>query len=176
MSSKPGLQESLVMLWAGENPALHSILLERLQSADIPYTDKAMGDDQVALTADTLPIDWKPRFGFEVAVLSWDLPYAKQILEKLLDEDLENVEIPAQDGVPAQKPPRVSTTEEHLTVEVWSGTDDRVALFLSAAMRENQIPIRVEKPEERIKILVSALHEKRAKEVAREITEGVPPQ
>ncbi len=48
------------MLWAGENPALHWMLLERLQAADIPFSDKTLGDDQVALTADPLPIDWKP--------------------------------------------------------------------------------------------------------------------
>jgi hypothetical protein len=121
MSSKPNFQGSLVMLWAGENPALHWVLLERLQAADIPFSDKTLGDDQVALTADPLPIDWKPRFGFEVAVLSLDLPAAKEILEKLLDEDLEDVEIPAQDGAPAEEPPLVVTTEKHPTVEVTTG-------------------------------------------------------
>lgn len=83
MSSKSGFQGSLVMLWAGENPVLHWVFLEGLQAAGIPYTDKALGDDQVTLTADTLPIDWKPRFGFEVVVLSSDLPGAKETLEKL---------------------------------------------------------------------------------------------
>jgi hypothetical protein len=90
------------MLWAEENPALHWVLLERLRAADTPFSDKTLGDDQVALTADPLPIDWKPRFGFEVAVLSPDLLAAKEILEKLLDEDLEDVEIPAQDGAHAE--------------------------------------------------------------------------
>jgi hypothetical protein len=74
MSSKPSPRQSLIMLWAGDNPTFHWVLLERLQAADIPFSDKAPGDDQVALTADPLPIDWKPHFGFEVAVLSLDLP------------------------------------------------------------------------------------------------------
>jgi hypothetical protein len=43
MSSKPGPQGSLVMLWAGENPALHRVLLERLQAADIPFSDLVCG-------------------------------------------------------------------------------------------------------------------------------------
>ena len=176
MSSKPGLQGSLVMLWAGENPALHSALLERLQAADIPFSDKTLGDDQVALTADPLPIDWKPRFGFEVAVLSPELPAAKEILEKLLDEDLEDVEIPAQDVVPVEKPPLVVTTEKHPTVEVWSGSDDRIAQFLTAAMQENKIPIHLENPGEQTKICVSATNEKQAREIVREIIEGAPPE
>jgi len=176
MSSKPSLQGSLVMLWAGENPALHCVLLERLQAADIAFSDKTMGDDQVALTADPLPIDWKPRFGFEVAVLSLDLPVAKEILEKLLDEDLEDVEIPAQDVTPAEEPRLVVTTEKRPMVEIWSGDDDRIAQFVTAAMQESQIPIRLENPGERTEIYVSAADEKRAREIVREIVEGAPPE
>ena len=176
MSSKPSPQESLVMLWAGENPVLHWVLLERLQAVDIPFSDKTLGDDQVALTADPLPIDWKPRFGFEVAVLSLDLPAAKEILEKLLDEELESIEIPAQDGAPLEEPPAAMTTERHTTVEVWSGNDDRTAQFLTAAMRENEIPIHLENLGEQSKICVSTANEKQAKEIVREIVEGAPPE
>ena len=175
MSSKPSPQDSLVMLWAGENPAFHWVLLERLQAADIPFSDKTLGDNQVALTADPLPIDWKPRFGFEVAVLSLDLPTAKEILEKLLDEDLENVEIPAQDGARLEQPPIAMTSERGTTVEVWSGNDDRTAQFLNAAMRENEIPIHLENLGEQSKIYVSTANEKRAREIVREIVEGAPP-
>jgi hypothetical protein len=176
MASKPGLQGSLVMLWAGENPALHWTLLERLQAADIPFSDKTMGNDQVDLTADPLPIDWKPRFGFEVAVLSPDLPAAKELLEKLLEEDLGDVEIPAQDRAPAQEPPVVVTTEKQATVEVWSGDDDRAAQFLGAAMQENGIPVHLEHAGERTTMRVSAANEKRAKEIVREVVEGTPPE
>jgi hypothetical protein len=176
MSSKPSPQGSLVMLWAGENPALHWVLLERLQAAEIPFSDKTLGDDQVALTADPLPIDWKPRFGFEVAVLSPDLPAAREILEKLLDEDLEDVEIPAQDGAPVAQLPLVVTADKHPMVEVWSGNDNRIAQFLTAAMQENEIPIHLENPGEQTNIYVSAANEKRAREIVREIVEGVPPQ
>jgi hypothetical protein len=176
MSSKPSPQGSLVMLWAGENPAFHWVLLERLQAADIPFSDKALGDDQVALTADPLPIDWKPRFGFEVAVLSLDLRAAKEILEKLLDEGLENVEIPAQDGARLEAPPAAMTSKGHTTVEVWSGKDDRMAQFLTASMRENEIPIHLENLGEHSKICVSTANEKRAREIVREIVEGAPPE
>src|SRR5256886_716922 len=52
MSSKPLRQGSFVMLWAGENPAVHADLLEELQAAGIPFADKSLGDDEVAPTAD----------------------------------------------------------------------------------------------------------------------------
>jgi hypothetical protein len=176
MSSKPLPQGSLVLLWAGENPAVHAALLEELQAADIPFSDKALGDDEVAPTADPLPIDWKPRFGFEVAVLSTDLAAAKQILEKLLDEEPADLEIPAQDDAAAAEPPLVSATETRPTVEVWNGTDERVAQFLTAAMQENEIPIHLENPGEQTRIYVSAANEKRAREIVREIVEGAPPR
>jgi hypothetical protein len=113
MSSKPLPQGSVVLLWAGEDPALHSALLEQLESAAIPFVDKSLGDDEVAPTADTLPIDWKPRFGFEVAVFSPHLPAAQQILEKLLGEEPEDLELPEQDGAPGAELPLVSITETH---------------------------------------------------------------
>jgi hypothetical protein len=171
----PEDQGSVVLVWAGEDPALHTSLLEQLEAAEIRYSDKVLGDDEVAPTADPLPIDWKPRFGFEVAVLSVDFAAAQAILEKLLDEEPADLEIPAQDEAPSAEPTLVFTTELHPTVEVWSGMDDRIAQFLTAAMQENEIPIHLETAGELTKMLVSAANEARAREIVREITEGAPP-
>jgi len=176
MSSKPIPQGSLVLLWAGEDPAVHAALLEELEVAEIPFSDKSLGDDEVAPTADPLPIDWKPRFGFEVAVLSTDLAAAQEVLEKLLEEEPADLEIPAQDGVATTEPPLVVATEAHPTVEVWKGNDDRIAQFLTAAMQENEIPIHIENPGDETRIYVSASNDKRAREIVREVVEGAPPQ
>ena len=176
MSSKPIPQGSLILLWAGEDPAMHAALLEELESAEIRFADKSFGDDEVAPTADPLPIDWKPRFGFEVAVLSPDLTAAQEILEKLLEEEPADIEIPAQDKANAAEPPLVSTTEEHGAAEVWNGSDERIAQFLTAAMQENEIPIHLENPGEQTRIYVSAANEKRAREIVREIVEAAPPK
>jgi len=176
MSSKPLRQGSFVMLWAGENPAVHADLLEELQAAGIPFADKSLGDDEVAPTADPLPIDWKPRFGFEVTVLSTDLAAAKEVLEKLLDEEPADVEIPARDDVAAAEPPLLVATETHPAVEIWNGNDDRMSQFLTSAMQENEIPMHLENPGEQTRIFVSAANEKRAREIVREIVEGAPPE
>jgi hypothetical protein len=176
MSSKPIPQGSLVLLWAGEDPAVHAALLEELEVAKIPFSDKSLGDDEVAPTADPLPIDWKPRFGFEVAVLSTDLAAAQEVLEKLLEEEPADLEIPAQDGVATTEPPLVVATETHPTVEVWKGNDDRIAQFLTAAMQENEIPIHIENPGDETRIYVSASNDKRAREIVREVVHGAPPE
>ena len=179
MSTKPVPQSSYMLLWAGENPALHDALLEELDSAGIPYSDKALGDEQVAPTADPLPIDWKPRFGFEVTVPSRHLPVAQQILEKLLDEgDLADVEIPAEDGALAEEEAstEASTTAEQATVGVWAGSDRRIRQFITAALQENEIPIRIDDNADQTVVYVPPSHAKRAREIIREITEGVPPE
>jgi hypothetical protein len=177
MSSKPALQGSLVVLWAGEDPAVHSALLEALEAAGIPVKDMSLGEDEVAPTADPLPIDWKPRFGFEVAVLSMDMPAGRQILEKLLEQEPADLEIPAQDSATAAPElPMVSTTELHAAVEVWAGNDDKMAQFLTAAMQENEIPIHLENPGDQTKISVSTANAARAREIVREVTEGAPPK
>jgi hypothetical protein len=178
MSAKPAPQSSYVVLWAGENPALHDALLEELDLAGIGYADKPLGEDEV--TTDPLPIDSRPRFGFEVAVHHSDLPAARQILEKLLDEgELAEVELPAEDetpDAPKDEPPPGTVAEEPLTVSVWAGSDPRVIEFLTAAMQENEIPTRMENDGDLTIVYVPLSSALRAREIVREITEGVPPE
>ncbi|HLZ90618.1 MAG TPA: hypothetical protein VKQ28_02795 [Candidatus Acidoferrum sp.] len=169
-------QGSIVLLWRGEDPALHATLLEQLESTGIPFSDKTLGDDDVAPPVDPLPIDWKPRFGFEVSVLSSDFPPAQAILEKLLNEEPADLEIPAQEEAISAAPPMISATELHPSAEVWSGPDDRIAEFLTAALQENEIPMHLETAGDVTRVLVSAANEKRAREIVREIVDAAPPQ
>ena len=181
MSSGPAAQSAYVRLWTGENPALHDALLEQLQSADIPYVDTPFGADQIAPTADPLPIDARARFGFYVSVPSRHLRKARQILESLLDrEDLANVEFPGFEGVPTGEPVVQEQTsrsgaQEQPTVEVWTGTDRQLCQFLTAALDENEIPHRLQKEGVTKTIYTPPSQSARAREIVREITEGTPP-
>jgi hypothetical protein len=175
MAAGVGPQGSLIILWAGEDPALHSDLLEELEAAGIPYIDKPTGEDEVAPTADTLPIDWKAKFGFEVAVASSSLAAAEKILEKLLDEEPVDMELAAEDeGAPAAAAPA------HLsqaTSAVWtgSGEDAGRAEFLGEALKENEIPVRIEVHGSETTLYVPPEEEMLAREIIREIVEGAPP-
>jgi hypothetical protein len=166
---------SFVTLWAGEDNSLHMELLESLEGAGILFSDKSLGDDEVAPTADPLPIDWKPRFGFEVAVLSNDLEPAKAILETLLEREPVDMEIPAKPlgGGPLARMPAVS--DESGTLAIWSGSDEKLAKFLMSALAENQIPADYDTTQLRFVILVAPANEKRAREIVREVTEATPP-
>jgi len=174
MASRPGPEGSLIMLWAGEDPALHSSLLEKLEAAGIPYIDKPTGGDGAAATADILPIDWKARFGFEVSVASSDLAGAEKILEELLGEEPVDMELPAEDDAApaaAVNPSSLGTP----TCAVWSGSDEARASFLSQALKENEIPVRVEKQGSETTVYVPGEEETLAREIIREIVEGAPP-
>ncbi len=175
MGTSAGPQGSLIMLWAGEDPALHSSLLEELEAAGIPYIDKPTGEDEVAPTADTLPIDWKARFGFEVAVPSSSLKAAEKILEKLLNEEPVDMELSANESA---EPRAAEVKPTHLGVTscaVWSGSDEERVSFLSQALKENEIPVRVETKGSETTLYVPPEEERLAREIIREIVEGAPP-
>ncbi len=173
----PATEGSFVVLWAGEDPMLHSALLEQLDAAGIPYADKSLGEDQVAPTADPFPIDWKPRFGFEVAVLSTDLRAGKAILEPLLEREPVDVELPVKDteatGTSAEIAP--ACTEGKPTFQVWSSDEEKLAQFVTNALRENEIPARTEIFDELTAVFVPPACEARAREIIREVLEATPP-
>jgi len=180
VSTKPAPESSYVVLWSGENPALHDALLQELDLSEISYADKPIGEEENE--PDPLPIEWKPRFGFEVVVHRADLPKAKEILERLLSEgELADVELPEQDEAPnneqatAEEQPSEGA-DERAMVSVWAGDDARIADFLTTALRENEIPIRTVNESALTVIYVPPSSATRAREIVREITEGVPPQ
>jgi hypothetical protein len=178
VSTKPAPESSYVVLWTGENPALHEALLEELDVSGIPYADKPIGEEEIE--PDPLPTDWKARFGFEVAVHHPDLPRAKEILERLLSEgELADVALPAEDEAPDKAASMVEApsrkVHEDATASVWAGDDARIVEFLTAALRENEIPMRTANEGGVTVIYVTPSGAPRAREIVREITEGVPP-
>src|SRR5579859_4484210 len=138
MATGSGPQGSLIMLWAGEDTALHSTLIEKLQTAGIPFIDKSAGDDRTVPSADILPIDWKARFGFEVAVPSSRRAEAEKILEKLLDEEPADMEIAENESLEPTIAEREPSTVGAAICAVWSGSDEARAGFLVKAPKENE--------------------------------------
>jgi len=176
MATPSEMQGSFVTLWAGEDPVLHTSLLEELRDAEIAFIDKPIGRDSVAPTSDPLPIDWKARFGFEVAVSSLDLKAAEKILDKLLDEEPVDVELPAEDDVPPPAAAPALSPTGKTTTAIWSGDDAERAGFLREALKENEIPVRVEQQGNQATLYVPPEEEMLAREIIREILEGAPPK
>jgi hypothetical protein len=175
MATPSEMQGSFVTLWAGEDPILHTSLVEELRHAEIPFIDKPIGRDSVAPSSDPLPIDWKARFGFEVAVSSTHIAAAEKILDKLLDEEPVDVELRAEDDTPPRAEPSQPSHLGKTTAAVWSGDDSERADFLRQALKENEIPVRVESQGNQSTVFVPPEEETLAREIIREILEGAPP-
>jgi hypothetical protein len=65
---------------------------------------------------------------------------------------------------------------DHATVEVWSSAESYPGEFIAQALQENQIHSRFDQRRGRYAIFVMPDDEKRAREIVREIVEGVPPE
>lgn len=167
---------SLVHLWRGEDAALQASLLEALKQAGITFYSQPLGSGPSARPIDRLLEHAHPRFGFEVAVLSSNFAEAEIILERLLQEDPVDMALAAHDaGEPTRLQGR-KFASGLAACEVWAGDDDTLAGFLEAALRENQIPVRVESHGEKTAIYAPSEDELRAREIIEEIVEGVPPE
>jgi hypothetical protein len=172
----PNRGGSIATLWEGEDLALHTTLLEALESAGIRYFDQPMGVYPGVRSGDPFPIQPMTRFGYQVAVLSSDLVSAERILGRLLEEELQDMELPAQEEKKDETPERTAPREGSANCEIWSGSDEGLAEFLTAALEENGMPTRVERQNHKASIYASPEDETRAREIVREIVEGVPPK
>ena len=167
---------ALVHLWRSEDAALHASLLEALAEAGISFYEQPLGTGPSARPIDRLLDHAHPRFGFEVAVLSSHLAEAEIILERLLYEKPVDMALAAKEGDVRANPKTRKSTSGAATCEVWSGEDESLAGFLGTALRENQIPVRMESHGERRAIYSPLEDEVRAREIIKEIVEGVPPE
>lgn len=172
----PARRGTLVRLWEGENLALHVKLREALEQVGIPYYDKPQGSYIGSRRYDPWPFYSRPKFGFEIAVLSSDQAAGKEVLEKLLAEEPEDMALPAEDHPPAPVPGREPFEERAATSEVWAGNAGKLASFLQDALQENEMVIKVEIAGAETKIYVRPSDEARAREIVREIVEGAPPE
>jgi hypothetical protein len=167
---------SLQILWEGEDLALYENLLDALEVAGIRYFDQPLGIYPGVRRRDPFPVQPLARFGYQVAVLSSELLRARQILGKLLDEEPQNSELPAQDEKQSEAPAQIAFEEEDLTFEAWSGNEEAMAKFLEAAFKENGILTRREQKGPDVAIFVPFSRETAAKEIVREIMESTPPE
>jgi hypothetical protein len=164
-----------VLLWEGENLVLYETLRAELTAAEIPYFDQPLGNFPGVRRSSPFPVRPYPVFGYEVSVLSSQFAAAQQILEGLLEQEPEDQELlpdesPGNSRAPSPEP----ESAQEATCEVWVGEDRGIADFMEAALRENEIPFRVEASGQGETLYVRPVDEARAREILREISEASP--
>jgi hypothetical protein len=174
--SKPHPIGSIEMLWEGDDLALFKSLLGELEATGIRYFDQPLSVYPGVRRRDQFPVQPLMRFGYQVAVLSSNLEQGRKILERLQQEKPRDMEIAARDEEQIEAQQRTAHHDGALTYEIWSGTDKSLAEFLAASLEENGIPTRVERRDQKASIYASPEDEARAREIVKEIVEGVPPE
>lgn len=72
-----------MLLWSGDDLALHGSLLKELKAEGVPYFNRAIGNYSLRAFPNRFPASGVRLFGFEVSVLSSDSERAKAILERV---------------------------------------------------------------------------------------------
>jgi hypothetical protein len=105
-----------------------------------------------------------------VPVIPESLRSMEKLPATLTSPDEENIPGPREDGDDTQWEPEANG------IEVWSGDDRSICDMLVASLRENEIHVRRVNSDSMQSLFVSSKQEARAKEIVREVAEGVPPE
>src|ERR1700719_4936239 len=169
--------DSLEVIWRGADPAKFTALQAALRDEEIRFWHTQVYDPAGGFLS-SRPYYLEASPGFEIRVHASDLERAMAALQWV--ESKKNVPAVSggsafreQDHLDARQALPYDWDSNAATSEVWSGEDESMAEYLASALRENGIPSRI--PDElghRTRLCVRPEDLTRARDIAREITEG----
>jgi hypothetical protein len=169
--------DSLEILWRGSDPAKFTALQAALRDEAIPFWQTQVYDPAGGFLS-SRPYYLEATPGFEIRVHAADLERANGALDWVESKESAS-EVSA--GSSMQEYDRLDFKQslpydwdsKEATSEVWSGEDESMAEYLASALRENGIPSRIpDEPGHRARLCVRPGDLKRAKDIARQITDG----
>jgi hypothetical protein len=173
--------DSLRVVWEGEDQSTCVSLCRKLMSSDIPYEVAQIPKSR----SQRMAVDWYYSIGVPASIYE----KAKEIVvieegPEEADDDAESVlaEAPSLDAPSHQKRPGAdsyleSWYPEDAIVEVWRQSSTDTGTVVALSLNENLIRFRSEVCGDGSRALfVLPEDESRAREIVREIREGIPPQ
>jgi len=190
---------SFVLVWSGSDARKHAEVCEALDRQKIPARTLGSEDHLFNLTTRPafevyVPADLisTAREALHQADPTEDDSEQRSDSQQLLDSGI--LEIPAEEGPPNENDGENDEEErgdlfdfdpQDATVQIWSGPDVDIAAMIASSLCENHIPCRSDPdrtaPQDAsdemspTRIFVFPEHERRAKEIVREIVDAVPP-
>jgi hypothetical protein len=169
--------DSLEILWRGSDPAKFTALQAALRDEAIPFWQTQVYDPAGGFLS-SRPYYLEATPGFEIRVHTADLQRANDALAWVENKESASVissgpSSEEHDRLDSRNPLPYDWDPKEATSEVWSGEDEPMAEYLASALRENGIPSRI--PDElghRARLCVRPVDLTRARDIAREITEG----
>jgi hypothetical protein len=173
--------DSLQLLWRGSDPAKYTALQAALRDEGIPFHDAPVYDPAGGFLS-SRPYYLEAATCYEIRVRSEDFERAQSALawveSKAASAIVEVGQRQFEHEAPQPGPPLpYDWNVNEATSEVWSGEEDEMAEYLAHALRENGIPSRIpDEPGHRLRLCVRAGDRARARDIVRQITDGVPPR
>jgi hypothetical protein len=168
--------DSLEILWRGSDPAKFTALQAALRDESIPFWQTQVYDPAGGFLS-SRPYYLEATPGFEIRVHASDLERANDALDwveskESASEFSSGATMREHDRLDPRQSLPYDWNWKEATSEVWSGEDESMAEYLASALRENGIPSRIpDEPGHRARLCVRAEDLKRARDIAREITE-----
>jgi hypothetical protein len=163
--------------WKGDDPRVHAELCELFEEQSIPYKTIRRQDHL---------FNWNTKSAFEIGVPFSQFDKAEAVVKEAYGGDDEPVseEVARTMELPEVVEPRESRPDwdprdwypEDATLEIWAGGQTEMGELLAASLGENQIHSRVVESRGAFRLFVLPADETRAREIVREVVEGVPPE
>jgi hypothetical protein len=170
-------EDPFCSFWKGDDPRVHAELCELMGEQGIPCRTIRRQDHL---------FNWNTRSAFEIGVPFSQFDKAEAVVKDAYGG--ENEPVSEEVAVPLELPEfvelrgsRVAWDPEHwypedATVEIWAGDQPEMEALLAASLGENQIHSHVVEAGGVHRLLVLPADETRAREIVREVVEGVPPE
>jgi hypothetical protein len=169
-------EDPFCSFWKGDDPRVHAELCELLDERKIPYKTIRRQDHL---------FNWNTKSAFEIGVPFSQFDRAEALVKEAYEGGGESAG--EAEAMPLELPEFVEEREPHAewepgdwfpedaTVEVWRGEMAEMGELLAAALGENRIHARVAAGAA-YRLFVLPEDEERAREIVREVVEGVPPE
>ena|SRR5580693_1474608 len=170
-------EDPFCSFWKGDDPRIHAELCALLGEQDIRHKTIRRQDHL---------FNWNTRSAFEIGVPFSQFDRAEGVVKDAYGG--ENEPVSEEVRVPLELPELVEPRElrpawdpkrwypEDATVEIWEGDQQEMGELLVASLVENRIHARVTETKGAYGLFVLPGDETRAREIVREVVEGVPPE
>jgi hypothetical protein len=168
-------EDPFCSFWKGDDPRVHAELCELFGEQGIPHKTIRRQDHL---------FNWNTRSAFEIGVPFSQFDRAEAVVKDAYGGENE----PVPEAVRLELPEFVEPSEsrpasdsgrwypEDATVGIWEGHQPELGELLAASLRENHIHARIREIAGAHRLFVLPGDETRAREIVREVVEGVPPE
>ena len=165
--------DSLELLWRGTQGGVFNEIGLALAEAGIRFNQEKL-DARLTFSSGYAPLD--------IWVAENELEAARKVLDETLTRLAQPISPTSSDAFDAgdedwQESPAIveDPHPEDAVAEAWSGEDERTALFLKSCLAANGMGCYIAAETGTFAVRVLPQHEAGAKEIVRQVVEGIPP-